>query len=424
MGTPLLRARLILSLLRHHGRSLLTGERSAAQVVRSLRKQRIITSLLREAKYSRVGRKIFIDPFAPYFPSLYCVKMFANNSSDSFPPKPNFAQISITNLCPCRCVHCHVKNTQSDDMSRELILKTIQEIAEADFPLIFFVGGEPLSRFEDLLEFVDLSRRTMDTRIFTSGVGATPARLKRLREAGLEGICVSLDHFEEKTHNAKRNHRGAFRAACDTIKEASSLGFYVSVVCCTTSTMVRRGELSQVVGLAESLGAHSIQLNEIRPVGRAVESKGHNFFLTAEDKEVLIDFYRKHNRSSRRIAIVMPWYNEEPCKFGCTATSGQQAYIDARGNVQPCPLLKAGLGNVAAEGFGKVWERFRKQCGHPVRECIVHRLAGEMEKSEVLPLPAEKTYELWPEMCGLDTTDAFKRIMALGNGNGREGARE
>ncbi len=423
MGTSLLRARLLFFLMKHHGRALLTGERTAKQIVRSLRKQKTVTSLLREAKYSRVGKKVFIDPFAPYFPSAYCAKMFNNNSSDSFPPKPNFAQISITNRCPCRCVHCHVKNTQDDDMSKEIILKTIQEIADADFPLIFFVGGEPLSRFEDLLEFVELSKETMDTRIFTSGVGATPERLRKLRKAGLEGICVSLDHSDEETHNTKRNHRHAYRAACDTIEEAASLGFYVSVVCCTTSSMVRNGELFQVVDFAESLGAHSIQLNEIRPVGRAIESEGYDFFLTSEDKRILIDFYRRNNKSKRRIAIVMPWYNEEPYKFGCTATSGQQTYIDAKGNVQPCPLLKAGLGNVTTEGFSKVWERFRGRCGHPVRECIVHCLAGEMEKSEVLPLPVEKTYELWPEMCKSETTDAFKKIRALGNGAREESAK-
>jgi len=422
MGASLQRARLLLFLMKHHGHALWKGERTIEQIVRSLRKQKIVTSLLREAKYSPVGKKVFIDPFAPYFPSPYSVKMFNNNSSDSFPPKPNFAQISITNKCPCKCVHCHVKNTQDDDMPKEVILKAIEDISKADCPLIFFVGGEPLSRFQDLLEFVELSKKTMDTRIFTSGVGATPEKLAQLKEAGLEGICVSLDHYEEEIHNTKRNNRNAYRAACEAIELGASLGFYISVVCCTTRTMVHNGELFGVVDFAESLGAHSIQLNEIRPVGRALESEGYDFFLAEEDKRILIDYYRKSNESSRRIAIVMPWYNEEPYKFGCTATSGQQAYIDAKGNVQPCPLLKAGLGNINSESFSDVWARFREQCGHPVRECIVHRLAGEMERSKTLPLPPGKTYELWPEICKIEATDAFKKIAALGYGGGGRSA--
>lgn len=410
MNKSYLKVRLTLFLLHHHLSALLGGKLTMARLVRSLRKQMIVSSLFRDAKYSKVGHKIFIDPFAPYFPSSYCRKLFNNNTVNSYPPKPNFAQISITNRCPCQCVHCHVVNSQDEDLPKEVILEAIRQISASDFPLLFFVGGEPMSRFDDLLEFVDLARKSMDTRIFTSGVGASPERLKALRTAGLEGICVSLDHHTEAIHNEKRGHPSAFKAACDTIKNSAALGFYVSVVCCTTSSMVRSGDAFKVVDLAESLGAHSIQLNEIRPVGRALETEGYELFLTADDKKTLISFYREANRSDRSIAIVMPWYNEEPDKFGCTATSGQQAYIDAKGNVQPCPLLKVGLGNISNQNFHTIWGDFRSQCGHPARECIVHRLAGEINSSTELPLPVKRTYELWPEVRRIDPTDAFKRM--------------
>ena len=413
MKSALLRLRLVTFLLRHQARALLRGEQTAAGVSRAIRRQLIVSSMFRDAKYSAVGDKVFIDPFAPYFPSDYCRKLFDNNTAATFPPKPNFAQISITNRCPCRCVHCHVENTQDDDLPLETILEAIRQIAAADFPLVFFVGGEPLSRFEDLLEFVRLASKSMDTRIFTSGVGATPARLRQLRQAGLEGICVSLDHFDEQVHNAKRANRSAFASACATIREASSLGFYVSVVCCTTAAMVRSGETWAVVDLAESLGAHSIQLNEIRPVGRALAGDGTEFFLSPRDKALLIDFYRSANRSRRKIAIVMPWYNEEPDRFGCTATSGQQAYIDAKGNVQPCPLLKVGLGNIARRSFRDIWEDFRSRCGHPVRECLVHRLAGELAGAGSLPLAEERTRELWPELCRLPPSGMYERISSI-----------
>ncbi len=413
MKTSLLRAKLTLFLLSHHFRALLRGELTPSGLIRSLRRQMTISSLFRDAKYAQVGGKVFIDPFVPYFPSPYCKKLFDNNTSEAYPPKPNFAQISITNRCPCQCVHCHVKNTQDEDLPKEAIIRVISQIAEADFPLIFFVGGEPMSRFADLLDFVDVSKDTMDTRIFTSGVGASRERLKKLRQAGLEGICVSLDHYDEQVHNQKRNHPAAFKAACACIREASAIGFYVSVVCCSTRTMVQSGETFKVVDLAESLGAHSIQLNEIRPVGRAIETDGYDFFLTEEEKAILIDYYKRNNRSRRKIAIVMPWYNEQPTMFGCTATSGQQAYIDANGNVQPCPLLKVGLGNVADESFQVIWERFRSHCGHPVRECIVHCLADELAKSPTLPLPQARTFELWPEVCSIKPPDAFERISGV-----------
>jgi MoaA/NifB/PqqE/SkfB family radical SAM enzyme len=420
MMRSLLKTRLKLFLLQHHMSALCAGEMTVSALVRSLKKQMMVSSLFRDAKYSQVAEKIFIDPFAPYFPSKYCNKLFSNNTAETYPPKPNFAQISITNHCPCRCVHCHVVNTQDADLPKKIIIEAIEQISASDFPLIFFVGGEPMSRFDDLLEFVDLARRNMDTRIFTSGVGSSIPRLKALRDVGLEGICVSLDHHMEAVHNSKRSNPSAFKAACETIRQASSLGFYVSVVCCTTSSMVKSRDAFKVVDLAESLGAHSIQLNEIRPVGRALESGGYDLFLTDEDKITLVEFYRTSNKSKRSIAIVMPWYNEEPDKFGCTATSGQQAYIDAKGNVQPCPLLKVGLGNITSESFHEIWARFRAQCGHPVQKCIVHEVAGELKKSPVLPLPVHKTYELWPELCQIESTSIFKRLQEVSGVTSKE----
>ena len=336
------------------GSGFMRGEIPLSGVRFALRRQRVVSRVFRHAKHARVGNRIFVDPFAPHFPSPYFTTVIRNFTQPTIPPPPNYAQVSITNLCPCRCFHCHVQNTQRGDMPRETVLGLIDALVAHDFPMLFFVGGEPFSRFDDLVAFVQAASPRMDTRMFTSGVGATPARLARLREAGLVGVYVSLDAADPGEHNAKRNHPQAFASACDAIRQAADLGFYVSVVCCTTATMARDGSYRAVVDLAERLGAHSIQLNEIRPVGNAGEAASRDVFLTDDDKASLIAFMKEQNRSSRRISIAMPWYLEEPYNLGCMATSAQKVYIDAHGHVQPCELLKVSLGNVQERPFGEI----------------------------------------------------------------------
>ncbi|MFC1650544.1 radical SAM/SPASM domain-containing protein [Candidatus Latescibacterota bacterium] len=410
MQNIFLKLRLVFFIWTHNIFAFLTGKLSYQRFSYSLRKQIIISLKFKNSKYSKVGNKIFVDPFVPYFPSSYFKQVLANNSIDTFPLKPNYAQISITNYCPCNCFHCHVKNTYKKDLPKQKILEAIRDIIEMDCPLIFFVGGEPMSRFNDLIDFIKASHEYMDTRIFTSGVGVNVDRLKKLQDAGLNGICVSIDHFKEDIHNKQRKNDEAFESATRTIEEASKIGFYVSAVCCTTSSMVKSGEVFKVVDFVESLHAHSIQINAIRPVGVALEAGNPNLFLSKEDKDNLINYYKEQNSTNRNISIVMPWYNEEPYNFGCTATSGQKVYIDAQGNVQPCELLKASIGNINERTLKEIWTTFLPHCGHPVTECIVYPLNELIKKAKVLPLDKETTYKVWPEMCNLEATELFKRV--------------
>lgn len=412
MEKGILKLKMFLFMLSHDLFLLITLKMTFGRFFFAVKKQIILSTFFKDAKYVKVGRKYFMDPFAPYFPGKYFMKILDNSSVRQYPLKPNHAQISITNVCPCECFHCHVKNTQDKraDLPKEKILEAIDDIIEADFPVMFFVGGEPMSRFNDLVEFVERAKKGMDTRIFTSGVGVTLKRLKVLKEAGLEGICVSLDHYEKRIHNSKRKNNLAFKSACFTITEASKMGFYVSAVCCTTGEMVRSGEYKSVVDFAESLGAHSIQINEIRPVGRATESKDPDIFLNQEDKKLLIGYYKKQNKSDRKIAIVMPWYNEDPALFGCMATSGQNVHINSEGNVQPCVLLNASLGNIRDKRFKEIWNTFIPMCEHPVRECIVHTLSDKINSSKSKLLSPQETHKLWPDFSKMPPPDVFKKI--------------
>lgn len=376
----------------------------------SLRRQRVIGKVFSYAKHATVGASVFIDPFAPRFPSPHFAKVVRNFTQSSFPLKPSYAQIAITNQCPCHCFHCHVQNSQSGDLPRETILDLIASFTRLDFPMLFFVGGEPMSRFDDLLAFVEAASPHMDTRIFTSGVGATPERLTRLRKAGLAGLYVSLDHYQEEEHNRKRGNGFAYQSALAAIRHGVEQGFYVSVVCCTTGDMVRDGSFRKVVDLAESLGAHSIQLNEIRPVG-AARNDG-DLSISREDKEILTHYYRANNLSPRRIAIAMPWYLEEPERLGCMATSAQKVYVDGHGNVQPCELLKVSVGNILERSFDDIWEKFRAQCRYPVERCIVLNFNEILPEQETLPLAPAKTQETWPLMTAIPMAHAYRKLFS------------
>jgi len=411
MNLLIIKLRILLLIFYHNCYLLFSVKINFMQFIVSIRKQVLISTFFKNEKYVKAGGKYYINPFAPHFPSKYFLQMLTNNTNDKIPLKPNYAQISFTNLCPCECFHCHVENNNDKqyDLPLDLIQKTLDDIIKCGFLVLFFVGGEPISRFDDLEKAIKYISNRIDTRIFTSGVGITVERLKKLKQAGLNGICVSIDHYEEEIHNALRNNNTAFKSACFTIKEASKMGFYVSAVTCVTGEAARNGEFKKVVDLAESLGAHSIQLNEIRPVGRALQNNNRNLFLNETDKKILINYHKANNSSKRKIATVMPWFNEQPDKFGCMATSGQIVYINSNGGVQPCVLARAEVGNIKEQSFEYIWNNFLPYCKLPVRECIVHRI-NEKYASDELPIDKNQTFTMWEDFKSLETIDLFKKF--------------
>ncbi len=228
--------------------------------------------------------------------------------------------------------------------------------------------------------------------------------------AGIRGVNVSLDHSTPSRHNELRQNPNAFEHACNAVSSARELGLYVSVVCCVTRESLASGDVFRVVDLAEQLGAHSIQLNEIRPVGRALDANDPTLYLTEGDKKVLVDYYQEQNASDRPIAIVLPWYNETPHRFGCTATSGQKAYIDAKGNVTPCVLLKSAVGNITNQRFKVIWREFLLHCSHPVRECVIEELNEALLESPIVPMPKAATLDSWSRVANTEPSDPFKRF--------------
>jgi hypothetical protein len=183
--------------------------------------------------------------------------------------------------------------------------------------------------------------------------------------------------------------------------------------------MVRDGSYKGVVDLAESLGAHAIQVNEIRPAGNAAESDDRDIFLTRDDKDTLIEFLKHENASPRPISIAMPWFLEEPDNLGCTATSAQKVYIDAHGHVQPCELLKVSLGNILERDFDDIWREFRERCRYPVRDCIVWNYREPLAAAVSLPLAPAPTAESWTAMTRLPVPETYAGIYGRALGDAR-----
>ncbi|QNP51973.1 radical SAM protein [Hymenobacter qilianensis] len=126
-----------------------------------------------------------------------------------FRPTQNAVQmvfLAITKKCPLACEHCFEWNAlnQREKLSLADLRTMVANFQTRGVTQIFFSGGEPMVRINDMLEVLRTASSGTDFWVFTSGFNFTSANAQHLRQAGLTGVSISLDHHEPARHNAFR----------------------------------------------------------------------------------------------------------------------------------------------------------------------------------------------------------------------------
>ncbi len=172
-------------------------------------------------------------------------------TGDAFRRRLHDLRISVTDRCNFRCVYCMPKEVFGRDyafLPRELVL-TFEEIARlarlfADLGVekLRITGGEPLVRRDlpDLVAMLAELRRPdggpLDLTLTTNGT-ALRALARRLREAGLRRVTVSLDSLDDEVFRAMNGVDFPVARVLDGIAAAAEAGLAPIKV----NVVVRRG---------------------------------------------------------------------------------------------------------------------------------------------------------------------------------------
>lgn len=119
----------------------------------------------------------------------------------------------LTYRCNARCAICSYWTTPSkptEELTRDQISEGLGRAFEYGTRFVNFTGGEPTLR-TDLEDIVaDASHRGMWTSMVTNGSRLTPARIRALKDAGLDNLLVSLDSPIPGVHDGHRGIPGLF----------------------------------------------------------------------------------------------------------------------------------------------------------------------------------------------------------------------
>lgn len=206
--------------------------------------------------------------------------------------KPRLIFWELTKGCNLRCIHCRASATElssPNDLSTQTAKNIIDQIAEVSSPILVLSGGEPLFR-SDIFELARYgTEKGLRVALATNGTLVTKAVARKIVDAGVQRVAISLDGADAMTHDAFRGIPGAFDAAITGFRNLKELGMSVQIN--TTIARHNAHQLPKVLELARSIGADALHTFLLVPVGCGVDIASEQMVAPEEYEKMLNWFY-------------------------------------------------------------------------------------------------------------------------------------
>ena len=293
------------------------------------------------------------------------------------PFRPLYVKIKVNYGCNLKCEMCkHWRDTREPPISMDRFREIISELAGLGCLKIHFSGGEPLlrPRLPELVEHA--TGLGMRVTLTTNGTLVDKALARRLVEAGLRGVNVSIDSPIRRMHEKVRGVKGAFKT---TTRAVSLFRKYARKGKLTVriNTVVSRTNFTTLEGLPElahRLGADGINLIPVddhcgeilsmrkkdiaqfnAEIGPRIADRALALGLIVSDQEAF-PFGRDETevKLGRAGRYAFGWYNRHPCYAPWT-----HSLIDFNGLVYVCCMTREQippLGDVRKQSFTEIWE--------------------------------------------------------------------
>ncbi|MDD4093328.1 MAG: radical SAM protein [Methanothrix sp.] len=282
-------------------------------------------------------------------------------------PIPDQFSIAVMKACPNDCIHCSAPSRQGEILESTVVKGAISEALDMGSYLVTFDGGEPMLR-KDLPDLVSsVGDRAISTS-FTSGYHLTEDLARRLKQAGLYAVRISIDSPFEKEHDRVRGREGAYRDALFGVKNALAAGLMVDLFMVTSPHNI--DHLEDAFSLAAGLGVHELSFYEIVAVGRWASHEDE--VLTDRDVARLEHFHKEKNRSEGPRVTALP-YLLGPEMFGCFA-GRRWIHVDGSGEALPCAYMPLSFGNIKEKSLKEIWKEmtsyqwFKGRCSCQMRD--------------------------------------------------------
>jgi radical SAM protein len=302
----------------------------------------------------------------------------------NFDEQPFIVIWETTQACDLACVHCRACAQPLRDLlelSTKQAKKLIDDIVELKAPVFVMTGGDPLKR-PDIFELVSYCRdRGVRASLTPSATPLlTKDAIRKLKDAGLTRLAISLDGSVPELHDKFRQVDGSYQCTLNAVRWAREIELPVQIN--TTITRHNLHDLDNMIALMEGLDIVLWSVFFLVPTGRG---SSIDLISAEEFEQVFEKLYRTAQRVTfdiksteaqhyrrfllqKRVEERKPGSGKKPIPFlGLSTPDGIGrapkgindgkgfVFVSHRGEVYPSGFLPISGGNIRKQPLAEIY---------------------------------------------------------------------
>src|SRR5215210_1282212 len=260
---------------------------------------------------------------------------------------PILAHVIPMRRCNLACGYCNEYDKVSQPVPLEEMKKRLDKLASLGTSIITISGGEPLMhpQLDDIIRHI--RRRGMIAGLISNGYYFTPERIKRLNEAGLDALQISIDNVEPD-EVSKKSLKNLDRKLQHLAEHAN---FHINI-----NSVIGGGIKTPEDAL--TIAQRAVELGFSTTVGVIHDQDGTLKPLTEREKEIFQQVKKMGNKDHARLN----WFQDniaegKPYEWRCRA-GARSLYICEDGLVHWCSQQR-GYPGIPLESY--TMEDFRRE---------------------------------------------------------------
>ncbi len=266
---------------------------------------------------------------------------------------PLSVHLDITYRCNERCEHCYLEHSGENELSTAEIRAFLKQFADAGTLFLTISGGEPLLR-RDCFEIIEFARELkFNVKLKTNAVLVRERQARRLREAGVEQVQVSIYSHKSEVHDAITKLPGSLARSLEGIRLMRAAGLKV-----TLANVLMKSNARDFAGV-QALAAETGSQYTLDPTVTPMLNGDSSILALRLPPEELRNVFRDERLVGRVDEFCAPPAPiDDSIREGIPCSAGHTScYVSPWGEVYPCVQFPLVCGNLREQPFSEIWTR-------------------------------------------------------------------